>query len=179
MLRRVPRTRQASPAPVQQRQGRPDTLRVRQAQARPCARPRASAVHAQKSDHFFGQGRSLCGGGTSQYFSVSNVLTLELWSQRTTEFTGEWKMKTRPGECLCSNACPGRGRRRRRPCSSVRDAPVSCACGKRKHGRARASVPQRSTLKEHVPRPGRSLFVGSDGSLPFCSFSRRRRISVL
>jgi len=52
VLRRVPRTRQASPAPVQQRQGRPVTLRVRQAQARPCARPRASAVHAQRSDHF-------------------------------------------------------------------------------------------------------------------------------
>ena len=100
MLRRVPRTRQTSPAPVQQRLGRLVTLRVRQAQARPCARPRASAVHAQRSDHFFGQGRSLCGGGTSQYFSVSNVLTLELWSQRTTEFTGEWKMKTRPGEGL-------------------------------------------------------------------------------
>ena len=55
---------------------------------------------------------------------------------------------------LCSNACPGRGRRRRRPCSSVGDAPVSCASGKRKHGLARARAPQRSTLKEHVPRPG-------------------------
>ena len=77
MLRRVPRTRQASPAPVQQRQGRPVTLRVRQAQARPCARPRASAVHAQRSDHFLKKRRSLCAGGTFQYFSVSNVLTLE------------------------------------------------------------------------------------------------------
>ena len=49
MLKRVPRTRQASPAPVQQRLGRAGELRVRQAQARPCVRPRASAVHAQRT----------------------------------------------------------------------------------------------------------------------------------
>ena len=49
VLKRVPRTRQASPAPVQQRLGRAGELRVRQAQARPCVRPRASAVHAQRT----------------------------------------------------------------------------------------------------------------------------------
>ena len=63
---------------------------------------------------------------------------------------------------LCSNACPGHGRRRRRPCSSVWDAPVSCASGKRKHGPAYARAPQRSTLKEHVPRPGRILFAAAE-----------------
>ena len=63
VLKRVPRTRQASPAPVQQRLGRAGELRVRQAQARPCVRPRASAVHAQRtrpaarSDPFCGGGR--------------------------------------------------------------------------------------------------------------------------
>ena len=72
-----------------------------------------------------------------------------------------------------SDACPGRGRRPRRPCSSVRDAPVSCASGKHKHGRARACAPQRSTLKEHVPRPGRSLFVafGGGGASQYFSMS--------
>ena len=35
--------------PVQQRLGRAGELRVRQAQARPCVRPRASAVHAQRT----------------------------------------------------------------------------------------------------------------------------------
>ena len=63
VLKRVPRTRQASPAPVQQRLGRASELRVRQAQAQPCVRPRASAVHAQRtrpaarSDPFCGGGR--------------------------------------------------------------------------------------------------------------------------
>ena len=70
--------------------------------------------------------------------------------------------KKNTGEGLCSNACPGHGRRRRRPCSSVWDAPVSCASGKRKHGPAYARAPQRSTLKEHVPRPGRILFAAAE-----------------
>ena len=69
--------------------------------------------------------------------------------------------KKNTGEGLCSNACPGHGRRRRRPCSSVWDAPVSCASGKRKHGPARARAPQRSTLEEHAPRTGRSLFAAA------------------
>ena len=51
---------------------------------------------------------------------------------------------------LCSNACPGHGRHRRRPCSSVRDAQLRCASGKRKHGHARARAPQRSTLKDPI-----------------------------
>ena len=75
------------------------------------------------------------------------------------------QQNTRPGEGLCSNACPGRGKRRRRPCSSVRDAPASCASGKRKHGTARARTPQRSTFKEHVPRPGRSRLAAAAASV--------------
>ena len=75
------------------------------------------------------------------------------------------QQNTRPGEGLCSNACTGRGKRRRRPCSSVRDALVSCASGKRKHGPARARTPQRSTFKEHVPRPGRSRLAAAAASV--------------
>ena len=75
------------------------------------------------------------------------------------------QQNTRPGEGLCSNACPGRGKRRRRPCSSFRDAPASCASGKRKHGTARARTPQRSTFKEHVPRPGRSRLAAAAASV--------------
>ena len=50
---------------------------------------------------------------------------------------------------------------------------MSCASGKHKHGRARACAPQRSTLKEHVPRPGRSLFVafGGGGASQYFSMS--------
>ena len=58
----MPRTRQASPAPVQQRRGRAGELRVRQAQARPCARPRASAVHARRTRPA-DRSEPFCGGG--------------------------------------------------------------------------------------------------------------------
>ena len=69
VLKRVPRTRQASPAPVQQHPERAGEMRVRQAQARPCARPRASAVHPQRTCR--AAGRSI------SYFSVPSVLTRE------------------------------------------------------------------------------------------------------
>ena len=38
---------------------------------------------------------------------------------------------------------------------------MSCASGKRKHGLVRARAPQRSTLEEHAPRTGRSLFAAA------------------
>ena len=81
VLKRVPRTRQASPAPVQQRLGRAGELRVRQAQARPCVRPRASAVHAQRtrpaarSDPFCGGGRM----GKDRPWASAKYFTLLKW----------------------------------------------------------------------------------------------------
>ena len=113
---------------------------------------------------FLARSEPFCGGGADQYFSVSNLLTLESADYRIYGgMENENTAQRGPSEGLCSNACSRRGSRRRRPCSSVQDVPMSCASGKRKHGRARACVPQRSTLKEYVPSPGRSLFVAFCG----------------